>query len=81
MKEKMNGGYPLQITRVTEMGTALLLEKMKQLYNCFQDTGYQAMRNEKQKVNPKKWETDDMSPMTDTASRPWLWEGKLRHSL
>lgn len=38
-------------------------------------------RQEKHNVNPKKWETDDISPMTHPTSRHRLWKGKLRQSL
>lgn len=58
-------------------------KKMKLLYNSFQDTEnhYFSKRQEKHNVNPKKWETDDISPMTHPTSRHWLWKGKLRQSL
>lgn len=55
--------------KVREMGIALLPEKMKPLYK-FSSSRDQALRKEKHKVNPKKQEIDDMSPITDPASRP-----------
>ena len=81
MKEQMNGAYLLPIKRVTMMGTDPPPPEIVQ--DSFQDTGnnYFQKRQEKHNVNPKKWETGDISPITHPASRHWLWKGKLRQSL
>lgn len=44
--------------------------------NSFQDTEYQ--RSRQHQANPKKWETDDMNPMTVPASRPMALRKKTK---